>query len=125
MKIFLDTSVLSDDKLSTLTEEIVKHFAKGDQFYVSSITHFQIMWGYSIANRTPEIYEEFLKPTRIEIAPLMKIDAENAAQMKPVSVHALDALIASTVKKYGGTVWTFDKDFLKFLSKSNVRMLRN
>jgi len=125
LKIFLDTSVLSDDRLSTLTEEIVKHYAKGDQFYVSSITHFQIMWGYSLANRTSEEYEELLRSTRIEIAPVTKIDAENAAKMKPVTAHVLDALIASTVKKYGGIVWTLDKDFLGFLPKSNVRILRS
>ncbi|MDA4112398.1 MAG: PIN domain-containing protein [Thaumarchaeota archaeon] len=125
MRIFLDTSVLSDSKLSSLIEEIIEHFVKGDQFYVSSITHFQILWGYSIANKSSEGYEEFLRSARIEIAPLTKVDAERAAKMKPVAAHILDALIASTVKKYDGIVWTRDKDFLRFLPKSDVRIFRS
>ncbi len=69
---------------------------------MSSITHFQILWGYSIANRTSEEYEEFLRSTGIEVAPLTKTDAENAAKMKPVNVHVLDSLIASTVRSMAG-----------------------
>ena len=108
-----------------LVEEIVERYSKGDQFFVSSITHFQIMWGYATAKRSSSEYEEFLRSTRIEIVPLTKTDAEKAADLRPVSAHILDALIASSVKKHDGTIWTLDKDFLKFLPRSSVRILRN
>ncbi len=123
MKIFLDTSVLSDSELASLTDEVVSYHVKGDQFCVSSISHFQIKWGYSIAARTSENYDEFLRSIHVEITPVTKTDAEEAARMKPSPVHILGALIASTVKKYNAKLWTFDRDFLRFLPKLNVRLL--
>lgn len=123
MKIFLDTSVLSDEKLSALTEDVVSHRSKGDQFFVSSITHFEILWGYLTAHQSPQNYEEFLRAIPVEVVPLTRHGAEHAAELKPAVVQVLDALIASTVRKYDGKIWTFDSDFLKFLPKTSVRIL--
>jgi predicted nucleic acid-binding protein len=125
LKIFLDTSLLSDTNLSTITEQIVEHVAKGDQFYVSIISHFQILWGYHLVGKSAEKYEEFLKSASIEIPSMTKTDVEEAAGMKPSKSDLLDALIASNAKKYDGIVWSLDKDFLKFLPKSKVRLFRS
>lgn len=82
------------------------------------------MWGYLTANQSYESYEEFLRSIPVEIAPMTKLNAEEAAKMKPTAVQILDALIASIVKKYDGIIWTFDKDYLRFLHKSSVRILK-
>ncbi len=80
------------------------------------------MWGYSIAGRSPEKYTAFLRRASVQIAPLTKTDAEEAAQLRPSRADLLDALIAACVKRYDAEVWTADKDFFKFLSKDRVRL---
>ncbi len=122
MRIFLDTSVLGDSSLHKIGKQLFDHYLKGDGFYVSSITHFQLMWVYAISGRSPEKYEDFVKQTRVEIAPLTKTDAEVAARMKPSRADLLDALISSCVKRYDGYIWTGDRDFLKFLPKTRVEI---
>jgi len=93
---------------------------KGDQFFICSISHFQIEWGYSMIERSPHNYREFLRGFRIEVAPLTKSDAKLAFNMKPSESDILDALIASSVKRYDASLWTADRDFLKYLPKSKV-----
>ncbi|MBI3116472.1 MAG: PIN domain-containing protein [Thaumarchaeota archaeon] len=122
MKIFLETSLLSDVNIAEIGKEILEKYLAGDQFYVSALTHFQLLWGYSIAKRSPERYEDFLVKTRTEIAPLTKLDAEEATRMKPIRKDLLDALIASCVKRYDGNIWTRDRDFFKFLPHAKVRV---
>lgn len=122
MKIFLETSLLSDANIAEISKEILEKYLAGDQFYISALTHFQLLWGYSIAKRSPERYENFLVKTRTEIASLTKLDAEEAARMKPIRNDLLDALIASCVKRYDGNIWTRDRDFFKFLPRSKVRL---
>ncbi len=122
MKVFLDTSVLSDDRRGRTSEELLKHYSVGGRFYISAITHFQILWGYVAAKMPSENYDWFLKSADLQVAPLIKADAEEAAKMKPASADLLDALIASCAKRYGATIWTSDKGFLKFLPKSKVRL---
>jgi predicted nucleic acid-binding protein len=122
MRIFLDTSLLSDSDLSRVSELVLQRYIKGDQFFICSVSHFQIQWGYSTAGRTPQKYKDFLNALRVEVAPLTKRDAEEAAEMKPADSDILDALIASCVKRYDGELWTADRDFLKFLPKSRVRI---
>ena len=122
MKIFLDESVLNDSTLSLVSKEILDAYLAGNEFYLSVVTHFQLMWGYSISGRPTEKYETFLKKTGIEIAPVTKLDAEAAARMKPKKTDLLDALIASSAKRYDASVWTSDKDFLKFLPREMVRI---
>jgi predicted nucleic acid-binding protein len=68
-------------------------------------------------------YHKFLEIAGVGIAPIIKADAEEAAKMKPGKTDLLDALIASSAKRYGAVVWTGDKDFLKFLPKSKVRVI--
>jgi predicted nucleic acid-binding protein len=68
-------------------------------------------------------YTTFLRKARIEIAPLAKTDAEEAALLKPNRADLLNALIAACVKRYDASLWTADKDFLKFLPKEKVRLL--
>ena len=75
MKIFLDTSLLSDAGLSQFAEEIAERVAAGSAFYVSAVTHFQLLWGYSTAGMTPGAYEAFLEATKAEVVPLTKVDA--------------------------------------------------
>jgi predicted nucleic acid-binding protein len=81
VKIFLDTSVLSEANLSKLSELVLNRYVKGDQFFISSISHFQIVWGYSAADESASRYREFLKGFRIEVTPMTKSDAEVAAYM--------------------------------------------
>ena len=35
-----------------------------------------------------------------------------------------DALIAATARRYDASVWTLDGDYLKFLPKARVRVMR-
>jgi len=102
---------------------MMKESETGLSLYVSAISHFQILWGYIIAKMSPSNYHEFLEIAGVEIAPLIKADAEEAAKMKPNRADLLDALIASSAKRYGAVVWTGDRDFLKFLPKSKVRVM--
>ena len=122
MRIFLDTSLLSDRSLLNLRDEIVRHLARDDTFHESVITHFQIIWGYAIAGRSPVRYENFLRKTGMEIVPLTKSDADDAANFKPIRADLLDALIAASARRHKAIIWTADKDFLKFLPKSGVRI---
>jgi len=124
LKIFLDTSLLSDSGLSEFGEEMVEQIVAGSSFYVSAVTHFQLLWGYSRAGMSPAKYEGFLEKTTTEVAPLTKADAKQAAGMKPGRADLLDALIAAAVDRYDATIWTLDRDFLKFLPKARVRLLR-
>jgi predicted nucleic acid-binding protein len=121
VRVFLDTSVLSEANLSRLSELVLQRYMKGDQFFLSSITHFQIVWGYSAAKKSASRYREFLKGFRIDVTPVTKSDAEDAADVKPSESDILDALIASSVKRYGASLWTGDRDFFKFLPKSKVQ----
>jgi predicted nucleic acid-binding protein len=123
LKIFLDTSLLSDAGLSELGEEFAEQVGAGGSFYVSAVTHFQLMWGYSLAGMSPARYQAFLEATRTEVAPLTRLDAERAAAMRPGKTDLLDALIAAAVKRYEATIWTRDSDFLKFLPKASVRLI--
>ncbi|MBI2184958.1 MAG: PIN domain-containing protein [Thaumarchaeota archaeon] len=124
MRIFLDTSLLSDIGLLRLSDDIISHLAEGDSFYESVITHFQILWGYSAAGRSTARYETFLQKTWIEVVPLTKSDAEEAASHKPNRSDILDALIGATVKRYDATIWTKDRDFLRFLPRDKARIIR-
>src|SRR5580704_6553855 len=106
MRVFLDTSVLSDLKLSDVGAEIVKRRLAGDEFYLSVITHFQVMWGYRSAGLSSEKYERLLEVGEIEISALTKTDVEAAAEMKPKKSDLLDALIAASVQRYDASIWT-------------------
>ena len=124
MRIFLDTSLLSDSGLSEFGEEIVEQVVGGSSFCVSAITHFQLLWGHSLAGLSPARYEAFLEQTATEVVPLTKFDASAAAAIKPSKADLLDALIAASVKRYDANIWTLDRDFLKFLPKTGVRIIR-
>jgi predicted nucleic acid-binding protein len=123
MRVFLDTSVLSDLKLSDVGAEIVKRRLAGDEFYLSVITHFQVMWGYRSAGLSSEKYERLLEVGEIEISALTKTDVEAAAEMKPKKSDLLDALIAASVQRYDASIWTGDRDFLSLLPKNRVRLV--
>lgn len=123
MKVFLDTSILSDEKRESTRAEMLRASGTGLQLYVSAISHFQILWGYVAAKMSSANYDRFLEIAGVEVAPLIKADAEEAAKLKPNKTDLLDALIASSAKRYGAAVWTGDKDFLKFLPKSRVRVM--
>jgi predicted nucleic acid-binding protein len=123
LRVFLDTSVLSDESRGGTRAALLTASETGLELYVSSISHFQILWGYAIAKMSAANYHKFLEIARVGIAPIIKADAEEAARMKSSKADLLDALIASSAKRYGAVVWTADKDFLKFLPKSKVRMM--
>jgi len=123
MKIFLETSMLSDIGLGELGKEIVGRRSM-DEFCASVLTHFQILWGYALANKRSEKYDEFIKRIGIDIIPLTKLDSEEAARMKPSKKDLTDALIAAAVKRYEAYIWTKDSDFLRFLPKDHVRLIK-
>ena|SRR2546427_11124733 len=123
MRIFLDTSVLSDRKLAEVGDELAKRRLAGDEFYLSVITHFQILWGYLSARLSPARYEMLLEVAEMRISPLTKLDAEEAASMKPNRNDLLDALIAASVRRSDASIWTSDRGFLMFLPKSKVRLV--
>ena len=123
MKVFLETSLLSDVKLRELSEEIVRG-RSSFEFCMSVLTHFQILWGYALANKSSEKYDEFIKMIGVDVVPLTKLDSEEASRMKPSKKDIVDALIAAIVKRYEAILWTKDSDFLKFLPKDNVRLVK-
>jgi hypothetical protein len=61
LKVFLDTSILSERRLGLIGEEISRHRLDGDEFLLSSITYFQLRWGYTIANIATSSFEAFLR----------------------------------------------------------------
>jgi predicted nucleic acid-binding protein len=124
LRIFLDTSLLSDISLLHISDEIIRRISEGDTFHESVISHFQILWGYSIAGRPTARYVTFLQKTGIEVVPLTKSDAEEAASHKPDRSDILDALIAAAIRRFDATVWTKDRDFHKFLPKDKVRIIK-
>jgi len=115
--------VLSDHKLLRIADQVVRQRLAGDEFYLSVITHFQILWGYIFAGLSTEKYEKLLEVAEIKISPLTKVDAEEAAKMKPKRKDLLDALIAASAKGYGADVWTSDADFLKFLPRASIKLV--
>ena len=123
MKVFLETSLLSDIKLRELSEEIVQG-RSSFEFCISVLTHFQILWGYTLANRSSEKYDGFIKRIGIEVIPLTKLDSEKTSRMKPSKKDLVDALIAATVKRYEAVLWTKDSDFLKFLPRNDIRFIK-
>ena len=123
MRIFLDTSVLSDLKLPEITNEIVTRRLAGDEFYLSVITHFQILWGYFLSGLSPARYTRLLEVAEIGISPLTRPDAEEVARMTARKSDLLDALIAASVSRSDASIWTSDRDFLKFIPKSRVRLV--
>lgn len=122
MKIFLETSVLSDVSLLRLTEELLRRSLR-DEFYISALTHFEILLGYVTARRSSVRYEDFLRSLKIEVVPLTKTDSEEASTMIPSKKDIVDSLVAAAVNRYRAVLWTKDSDFLKFLSKDNVRLM--
>ena len=125
MKIFLDTSLLSDAGLAEFGEQIALQVEEGSNFFVSSVTHFQLLWGYALAGMTPTGYEGFLEQTGTEVVPLTKLDAKEAAGLKPGASELLDALIAASVNRHDAELWTLDRDFLKLLPKARVHIFRS
>jgi len=121
MKIFLETSVLSDVSLLRLTEELLRR-SLYDEFYISALTHFEILLGYVTARRSSARYEDFLRSLKIEVVPLTKTDSEEASMM-PSKKDIADSLVAAAVNRHGAVLWTKDSDFLKFLSKDSVRLM--
>lgn len=123
LRIFLDTSVLSDTSLNGIASAIAERVLSGDKFLVSVLTHFQILWGYRRAGLVVTRYETFLNKLGIDIASLVEEDAVFAANRKPSREDLVDALISATVKRYEAIIWTMDKDFLRFLPKEKVKVL--
>ncbi len=120
LRIFLDTSVLSHSSLGQLSARLVERVVSGDQFLVSVLTHFEILWGYRKAGLATRAYEVFLSKMDIDVAPLLQEDAVFAANRKPGREKLVDALVAATVSRYDASIWTKDADFLRFLPKEKV-----
>jgi predicted nucleic acid-binding protein len=68
LRIFLDTSVLSHSSLSQLSAKLVDRVVSGDEFLVSTLTHFEILWGHRKAALATERYEAFLSKLDIGVA---------------------------------------------------------
>ena len=90
MRIFLETSVLSDADLSKFSELVLQRYVKGYRFFICSVSHFQIEWGYSMSNISPQKYKEFLNGFGIDVAPLTKLDSEEAYEFRAcVKTHLI------------------------------------
>lgn len=121
LKVILDTSVLSDPGLNSMTQELERN--PEFEFSISVITHFEILWGYALACRDPTKYEKFLDTTKVDILPLSRTDAELSAKWCPTPDAIRDAFIAATVKRYNAILWTRDSDFLGFPIKDQVKLI--
>ncbi|MGA3406691.1 MAG: PIN domain-containing protein [Candidatus Bathyarchaeia archaeon] len=96
----------------------------GDEFLVSALTHFEILWGYRKVGLATERYDAFLSKLEINVAPLLEEDAVLAANKKPGREKLVDALIAATVSRYDSLIWTRDTDYLQFLPKEKVIIIQ-
>ena len=96
----------------------------GDEFLVSALTHFEILWGYRKVGLATERYDAFLSKLEINVAPLLEEDAVFAANKKPGREKLVDALIAATVSRYDSLIWTRDTDYLRFLPKEKVIIIQ-
>lgn len=123
MRIFLDTSVLSHKSLGELAVTIAERVSGGDEFLVSVLTHFELLWGYRKANLSSRRYDEFLKTLGIGIVPLLEEDALFASDKKPGRTKLLNALVAATVARYEAVLWTRDHDFAQFLPEENITLV--
>jgi predicted nucleic acid-binding protein len=90
---------------------------------VSVLTHFQVLWGYGKAGLAATRYRDFLAKLSVNVAPLVEEDAAVGAQRKPTRENVVDALISATVSRYGATIWTKDKDFLRYMPKEKVKVV--
>ena len=122
-RVFLDTSVLSQKSLNELAKKLSECVSSGDQFLISVLTHFEVLWGYRTANLGSSHYEEFLDKLHVEVASLLHEDAMLAASKKPTKGKLVDALIAATVARYNANVWTRDRDFAQFLPEEKITFL--
>lgn len=121
MKVLLDTSVQSDKLLPKISDYLADRVIEGDVFYISVVTHFEILWGYHLARLPPKNYEGFLNDLNIQVVPLLKSDVEAAASLKPSKKDILDALIASCVLRLDAKLITFNEDdFKKFLKPRQI-----
>ena len=102
---------------------LVDQVLSGDNFLVSVLSHFEILWGYRKAGLPATRYEAFLTKLGIEVTPLSQEDAVLAANWKPSREKLVDVLIAATASRYEATVWTKDSDFLQFLPKERVTIM--
>jgi len=122
-RVFLDTSVLSDKSLNELAKNLAERVSLGDEFLISVLTHFEVLWGYRMANLSSSHYDDFLKKLHVEVASLAEEDAQLAAGKKPGKGKLVDALMAATVTRYDAIVWTKDHDFDQFLPEGRVTIL--
>jgi predicted nucleic acid-binding protein len=123
MRIFLDTSVLSHKSLGELADKLAEQATQGDEFMISVLTHFELLWGYRKANLASSHYENFLEKLGVDVVPLLEEDVMFAADRKPRKEKLVDALIAATVSRYDAIVWTRDRDFHHFLPQEKVTIL--
>ncbi|KXB01703.1 hypothetical protein AKJ41_00685 [candidate division MSBL1 archaeon SCGC-AAA259O05] len=121
MEVFLDTSALSEPDLDLVTEELEKDPEL--KFFVSAITHFEILWGYSISDKKPTSYKNFLRTAGVRVESILQSDAETSAEWKPSEKDIRDSLIAASVKRRGASIWTRDDDFLNFLPEDRVKII--
>ena len=109
--------------MSELAPKLAESVLSGDEFFVSVLTHFQVLWGDRMAGIGATKYESFVSKLGIGIAPLTEEDAALASRMKPARNDLVGSLICATVARYDATMWTRDKDFLRYLPKEIVKML--
>lgn len=103
-----------------MSERLANRVTLGDEFLISVLTHFEILWGYKKAALSTSKYESFLSRLDIAIAELQHEDAVMAAEWSPSRENVVDALIAGTVTRYNASIWTKDTGFLQFLPKEKV-----
>ena len=109
--------------LNESAKKLSESVMSGDQFLISVLTHFEVLWGYRTANLGSSHYEEFLDRLHVEVAPLLDEDAMLAASKRPAKGKLVDALIAATVARYDANIWTKDRDFTQFLSEEKMTIL--
>ena len=122
-RVFLDTSVLNDKCLSELAKDLAEQVFLGDEFLISVLTDFEVLWGYRMANLDSSNYDDFLEKLHVEVASLVEEDAQLAAGKRPGKGKLVDALIAATVTRYDAIIWTKDHDFEQFLPEDKVTIL--
>jgi len=102
---------------------LAEQVSLGDEFLISVLTHFEVLWGYRMAVLDSARYYDFLERLHIEVACLLDEDARSAADRKTGKGKLVDALVAATVTRYDSNIWTKDHDFDKFLPEEKVTIL--
>ncbi len=120
--VFVDTNVLirvlnKEENYRDTIKSLAAIKVNGSNFKMSCITHFEILWGFSLYGGDVKKYENIIKKFEFEIVPLTKGDVELASKYCRSRNRVRDYFIGATVKNRGGILLTYNVSDFKWVDK--------